>query len=268
MARSWRFVAPIAIAAVLLMLPPGPASAVTPVRHALLERHQTVEQARSVRRQEVQLERDLRTRIAAFERTSRRPEGPGSRSEDVRVPATTAAIDRLLVLARGRLRRLDPWARHRLSTLHTRYRSLQSWLDREGIFRTCPVPAFTTIYDNFGVIVRLPHVPVHVHQGDDVMAPTDSPIIAPFDGYATTGRSKLGGLEVRVFGADGYIYNAHLSRLGSLGYVNAGDIVGYVGSTGDATGPHDHIEWHPGDGAAVDPSPLLTAACLDSLSGS
>jgi murein DD-endopeptidase MepM/ murein hydrolase activator NlpD len=268
MARNWRFVAPIVMLAVLLMQPAVSASAVTPVRHALLERHQTVEQARSVRRQEAQLERNLRIQIAAFERTSRRPEGPGSRSEDVRVPATNTAIDRLLVLARGRLRRLDPWARHRLSTLHTRYRSLQSWLDREGIFRACPVPAFTTIYDNFGVIVRLPHVPVHVHQGDDVMAPTGSPIVAPFDGYATTGRSKLGGLEVRVFGADGYIYNAHLSRLGSLGYVNAGDIVGYVGSTGDASGPHDHIEWHPGDGVAVDPNPLLQAACVDSLSGS
>jgi murein DD-endopeptidase MepM/ murein hydrolase activator NlpD len=268
MARSWRFVAPIVVLAVLLMQPAGSATAVTRVRHALLERHQTVQQARSVRRQEAELEGALRTRIAAFERTSRRPEGPGSRSEDVRIPATNAAIDRLLVLARARLRRLDPWARHRLATLHMRYRSLQSWLDSQGIFRTCPVPSFTTIYDNFGVIVRLPHVPVHVHQGDDVMAPTGSPIVAPFDGYATTGRSKLGGLEVRVFGADGYVYNAHLSSLGSLGYVSAGDVVGYVGSTGDATGPHDHLEWHPGDGAAVDPNPLLTAACVDTVSGS
>jgi murein DD-endopeptidase MepM/ murein hydrolase activator NlpD len=263
MARNRRFVAPIVAASLLLTLPIGSAFAVTRVRHALLERHQTVQQAQAVRRQEGRLESDLRTQIAAFERTARRPEGPGSRGEDVRVPATNAAIDPLLALARGRLRHLDPWARHRLSALHTRYRSLQSWLDSQGIFRTCPVPAFTTIYNNFGVTVRLPHVPVHVHQGDDVMAPTGSPIVAPFDGYATTGRSKLGGLEVRVFGTAGYIYNAHLSRLGSLGYVHAGEIVGYVGSTGDATGPHDHIEWHPGDGVAVDPNALLTAACVD-----
>ena len=268
MARNWRFVARIMVVALLLTLPLGSASALTRVRHALLERHQTVQQARAVRRQEAQLRSDLRTRIAAFERTSRRPQGPGSRGEDVRVPATNAAIDRLLFLARGRLRGLDPWARHRLAALHTRYRSLQSWLDNEGIFRTCPVPAFTTIYNNFGVTVRLPHVPVHVHQGDDVMAPTGSPIVAPFDGYATSGRSKLGGLEVRVFGADGYIYNAHLSRLGSLGYVHAGEIVGYVGSTGDASGPHDHVEWHPRDGVAVDPNALLTAACVDAVNGS
>ena len=133
------------------------------------------------------------------------------------MPATNAAIDRLLVLARARLRKLDPWARHRVAALRSRYRSLQTWLDHEGIFRACPVPEYSTIYDNFGVIVRLPHVPVHVHQGDDVMAPTGSPIVAPFDGYATTGRSKLGGLEVRVFGAAGYIYNAHLSASGRSG---------------------------------------------------
>jgi murein DD-endopeptidase MepM/ murein hydrolase activator NlpD len=268
MARSWRFVAPIVLAALAVTHGASGAVAVTPVRHALLERHQTVEQARGIRRQEARLEADLRRRIAAFERTARRPEGAGARTEDVRAPATNAAIDRLLVLARARLRKLDPWARHRVAALRSRYRSLQTWLDHEGIFRACPVPEYSTIYDNFGVIVRLPHVPVHVHQGDDVMAPAGSPILAPFDGYASTGRSKLGGLEVRVFGADGYIYNAHLSALGTLGYVSAGDVVGYVGTTGDATGPHDHVEWHPGDGGAVDPNALLTAACVDAVSGS
>ena len=31
-------------------------------------------------------------------------------------------------------------------------------------------------------------------------------------------------------------------------------VVGYVGSTGDASGPHDHVEWHPNDGGAADPA--------------
>ena len=69
-------------------------------------------------------------------------------------------------------------------------------------------------------------------------------------------------------GTDGYLYNAHLSRLGTLGYVSAGDVVGYVGATGDASGPHDHVEWHPADGPAVDPNALLTAACVDAVGGS
>jgi hypothetical protein len=138
---------------------------------------------------------------------------------------------------------------------------LGRWLD--GLtFRVCPVPEYTAIADNFGVMVRIPKVPVHRHMGNDVAAPTGSPIVAPFDGYAMSYWNHLGGLSVKVYGARGYIYNAHLSAVGSLGRVHTGQVVGYIGSTGDATGPHDHVEWHPGDGGAVDPHALLAQACL------
>jgi murein DD-endopeptidase MepM/ murein hydrolase activator NlpD len=240
------------------------ASAVTPVRHALIERHQTVELARAVRRQQADLEASLRRRIAAMERASETPFVSGPHAEDVRRPATVAAARRLLVIARARLRSLDPRTRRRLHVLHTRYANLQGWLDQAGILRVCPVPAYTLISDTFGAMVRLPHVPVHRHQGDDIGAPYGVPILSPFDGFASPSQDKLGGLTVRVFGADGYVYNAHLSRLGQLGWVRAGDVIGYVGATGDATGPHDHFEWHPDDGVAVDPHALLLAACVDS----
>jgi Peptidase family M23 len=139
--------------------------------------------------------------------------------------------------------------------------ALTGWLATWGTFQTCPVAGPNQVANNFGVVVDLPEVPVHVHMGNDIMAATGTPIVAPFDGDASASSSVLGGLEVRVRGVDGYAYNAHLSSYGQLGLVQGGDVIGYVGSTGDATGPHDHFEWHPADGPAVDPNPLLSVVC-------
>jgi murein DD-endopeptidase MepM/ murein hydrolase activator NlpD len=145
--------------------------------------------------------------------------------------------------------------------LAVRRRALATWLWTYGVFEVCPVPRHTVISDDFGGMVRLPHVPVHRHMGNDVLAPTWSPILAPFDGYASTSWSGLGGREVRVLGPRGYAYNAHLAGVGRLGWVRAGTVVGYVGDTGDATAPHDHFEWHPGGRGAVDPHTYLMVAC-------
>jgi len=240
----------------------GPMHALTPVRHALLERHATVERAREIRHVQAELEADLRRQIAAMAQVARGPAGRDTGTNDRR-PATVEATTRLLEFARARLHSLDPWARTRLRALRARYANLQAWLDREGIFRFCPVPDYGTIYDNFGDTVRIPHVPVHTHQGNDIQATFGARIVAPFDGYASSSSSKLGGVEIRVFGAEGYVYNAHIGQIGQLGWVSAGDTVGYVGVTGDATGPHDHLEWHPNDGLAQDPNALLVAACVD-----
>jgi murein DD-endopeptidase MepM/ murein hydrolase activator NlpD len=94
-----------------------------------------------------------------------------------------------------------------------------------------------------------------------MMAAEGQPIVAPFDGIAESGHNWLGGNAVYVRGENGYVYNAHLSAYGKLGEVQAGDVIGYVGSTGDAGGPHDHFEWHPGNGGAVDAYQYLMAVC-------
>jgi murein DD-endopeptidase MepM/ murein hydrolase activator NlpD len=125
----------------------------------------------------------------------------------------------------------------------------------------CPVRGRGYIANDFGA----PRYAggYHPHAGNDVFAAQGTPIVAPFDGVAVKTPNTLGGEAVKVYGPLGYVYNAHLSAYGRLGPVRAADVIGYVGNTGDAIGgpPHDHFEWHPGNGAAVDPFPYLQAAC-------
>jgi murein DD-endopeptidase MepM/ murein hydrolase activator NlpD len=253
----------ILLAGVIIILTSsiGQVSATTAVRRALLDRHATVVHARNLQR----LLRDnglhLHHLATRAKRVLETGPGPSRTAVGQRWRAARQEAQRRLAEVAERQHGLRHWIERRLAATKAKYRQLDGWLSWIGIFRACPVPEYTMIYNNFGVMVHIPHVPVHVHQGDDITAPYGSPIVAPFDGYATSGWSKLGGLSVRVSGDLGYVYNAHLSHLGTLGYVQAGDVIGYVGITGDATGPHDHLEWHPQEGSAVDPYPYLVAAC-------
>ncbi len=136
-------------------------------------------------------------------------------------------------------------------------------ISRYRPFAVCPVQGPVAIADDFGIWVQRSKARGgdHVHQGNDMMAATGTPIVAPFDGVAVATPNKLGGNAVKVTGEYGYVYNAHLSRYGTLGPVEAGDVIGYVGATGNTSAPHDHFEWHPGGGAAVDPHEFLLAVC-------
>lgn len=72
----------------------------------------------------------------------------------------------------------------------------------------------------------------HPRKGDDIIAPAGTPIRAPFDGVARDATDSIGGISVIVQGSTGWVYNAHMSQMGTLGSVQAGGIVGYVGMTG------------------------------------
>jgi murein DD-endopeptidase MepM/ murein hydrolase activator NlpD len=143
-----------------------------------------------------------------------------------------------------------------------------------AILKVCPVGQPHAVYDGFGA----PRFAggYHPHAGNDILAPQGTPIYATFDGYAQAGYNGLGGNAVNVYGDLGYTYNAHLMQPGFTGNVSTGDVIGYVGATGDTSTPHDHFEWHPNVipanwpvspygysviGDAVNPFPLLSQVC-------
>jgi hypothetical protein len=165
------------------------------------------------------------------------------------------------MVAHKRLQKVMRHAQRRVAILSARRRQVRSWITQYGVLHACPVQGPHVVTNNFGVMVRVPGVPAHIHQGNDIMAATWTPIVAPFAGRAVVASNAIGGLAVSVYGANGYVYNAHLVAFGHLGTVGAGTVIGYVGSTGDAGGPHDHFEWHPNNGPAVDPYPFLSAVC-------
>ena len=86
--------------------------------------------------------------------------------------------------------------------------------------------------------------------------------MAVVSGTVQMRQNSLGGNALWVNGDDGNrYYYAHLSRYeGSNRAVAQGEIIGYVGSTGNAGVPHLHFEVHPGGGAAVNPYPWVRAA--------
>ena len=94
-----------------------------------------------------------------------------------------------------------------------------------------------------------------------VRIPPNVNVIAHVSGYATNGAEKNAGIYVKVTGEQGYALMMHLMRLGQLGAVEQGDVVGWVGTTGNASAPHVHFEWHPNGGSAVDPYPQLNEVC-------
>ena len=101
------------------------------------------------------------------------------------------------------------------------------------------------------------------HEGVDMMSPAGTPLVAVESGSVQFKTTRLGGNSVWLNGASGtrYFY-AHLSAWeGSSRSVSRGEVIGYVGATGNTTANHLHFEVHPGGGRAVNPYPYVRAAC-------
>jgi murein DD-endopeptidase MepM/ murein hydrolase activator NlpD len=101
-----------------------------------------------------------------------------------------------------------------------------------------------------------------MHQGLDFAGDAGTPIHAVGAGtiFAAGWIYSGYGISAVVDHGNGFLtHYAHMSELAvSPGqWVNAGDVIGYEGSTGDSTGPHLHFEVHQGMWNQVDPAPWM-----------
>jgi hypothetical protein len=143
-----------------------------------------------------------------------------------------------------------------------------------------PVAGDVTYTDDFGQAR-----PGGPHQGNDLLGVKKTPVVAVESGKVTFWTtSASAGCMLYLYGDSGTMYEyIHLNNdltmkndnrgscvagvsyakgLKSGAHVQAGQVVGYLGDSGDANGlaSHLHFEVHPNGGAAVSPYPYLQSA--------
>jgi murein DD-endopeptidase MepM/ murein hydrolase activator NlpD len=124
----------------------------------------------------------------------------------------------------------------------------------------CPVQGPHAFSDDYGA----PRGGGSSHQGNDILAPRGTPVVASVAGVVTQRNGAVSGLAYFLAGDDGNRYfGAHLDTFGASGRVAAGTVIGTVGNTGDAAGgpPHLHFEIHPGGSGNTNPYPTLRRYC-------
>jgi murein DD-endopeptidase MepM/ murein hydrolase activator NlpD len=112
--------------------------------------------------------------------------------------------------------------------------------------------------DSFG---QCSYLWANCHTGEDFSAPSGTPVLAVAAGVVTeAGYDGSYGYKTVITHEDGTeTWYAHQTQiLVSVGEtVGAGEQIGTVGSTGNSTGPHLHLEVRPGGGDPVDPVEAL-----------
>ncbi|MEQ4204555.1 M23 family metallopeptidase [Actinopolymorpha sp. B9G3] len=107
------------------------------------------------------------------------------------------------------------------------------------------------------------------HHGLDFAAPSGTPIRAVGSGeIIASGWDGAYGNRIKVLHPNGTVtLYGHMSRFErSSGSVDAGTVIGYIGATGNATGPHLHLEVRPDNGGlydTIDPEDWLEDKGLD-----
>ena len=128
-----------------------------------------------------------------------------------------------------------------------------------GAGLVCPIAGPRSFADTWGA----PRSGGRSHEGVDMMSPGGTPLVAVEAGTASFRTNRLGGNTISLQGASGTrYYYAHLSSWeGSSRSVSKGEIIGYVGATGNTSANHLHLHVHPNNGVSVNPYPYVRAVC-------
>ncbi|HJN40107.1 MAG TPA: M23 family metallopeptidase, partial [Chloroflexota bacterium] len=123
----------------------------------------------------------------------------------------------------------------------------------------CPVDGEMEFSDSWGE----PRSGGRKHDGIDIVARSRTPVLAPEAGTVSFRWDSIGGRSFYLVAADGdFYFGTHLRSYGTEGEVEAGEVIGYVGRTGNAVGSHLHFEYHPGGkGNSVNPFFLIDTHC-------
>lgn len=166
----------------------------------------------------------------------------------------------------GQLAQQQKSIERQLSAVGREYEAVRVEVEKRKSGFAFPVKAPYSYTDSYGAPRMEGSKYYHRHEGTDIFALRGTPVIAVVDGVLEkVGTATLGGIKLwlRSPGDNWTYYYAHLN-----GYapgvadgkrVKKGDILGYVGTTGNAQGtpPHLHFETHVPSGAPTNPYPIL-----------
>lgn len=153
-----------------------------------------------------------------------------------------------------------------LAAAAVEFRGIQAEIDKRKQGFAFPVRPPYSYTDSYGAPRMEGTSYYHRHEGTDIFAGQGTPIVAVVDGIIeNVGTASLGGIKLwlRSPGDNWTYYYAHMSGyaagIRSGLRVKKGDVLGYVGNTGNARGtpPHLHFETHVPSGAATNPYPIL-----------